>query len=284
MTAMPSNLRFDAWVIRMTINKLYAEHGFESTREGARFFAMNKDTLDRILTGKVKRHDPTRIHGMAKLLGASDMVAEQLFKLAVQTHDNDASGYQNSGKPGIPLGGSPYAIVEAAANRLDIYEDNLITGLLQTVEYIRTLMHTNPFIRTETEKETIIQYKLDRQRAAFEEGDPPEMRVVLNENALKQISHLPCYDEQIAHLQKMIDHYNIGVYVFPTACGPCPAETGSFTLMGFDRPVTFETAFFDAYTGGTWVEDQTSIVHLRNLFKVILKKCVDLGAYIDADK
>jgi hypothetical protein len=284
MTGMPSNPRFDSWVIRMTINQLYAEHGFESTREGARFLFMNKDTLDRILTGKTKRHDPTRIQGMAKRLGASDEVANQLFELAVQTHDNGASGYQQSRKPGNPVGESPFAVVESAANRLDIYEESLIAGLLQTPEYMRALTDADPFIETEAAAKSNIQYKLGRQRAVLEGGEPPAMRVILNEYVLQQIRHLPFYNAQMDHIRELTDRYNIGVYIFPTTAGLSPAYNGAFTLMGLDNPVDFEVAFLDAYSGGAWVEDQVSIEHLRKLFKVILQRCVELGAYLDADE
>ncbi|GAB4006609.1 helix-turn-helix transcriptional regulator [Glycomyces albus] len=276
MTDMPSNPRFDSWVIRMTLNQLYEQHGFDSTREGARFLFMNKSTLDRILTGKTMRHDPTRIQGMAKRLGASDAVANQLFELAVQTHSNDASGFRHSRRPGEVSKGSPFSMVEAAADRLDIYEDNLVTGLLQTVEYMRALIESSPFVDSEAQARGIIDYKQNRQRAVFGDGNPPEMRVVLNEHVLQQMKHLPLYGAQIAHLRKITDQYDIGVYIHPTAAGLNPAESGAFTLMGFDNPVDLEVAFLDAYAGGSWVEDRDSIKQFRKLFKVILQRSVEL--------
>lgn len=284
MADMSSNPRFDSWVIRMTLNELYARHAFESTREGARFLALNKDTLDRLLTGKTVRHDPTRVQGIAKRLGASDAVAEQLFDLALQTHDTAASGYKQRRKPGNIAATSPFATVESAARRLDIYEDSLVTGLLQTIECMRAYLDASPFVESPDDIQRIIGYKTGRQHSVFEVDEPPAMRVVLNEQALLRIKHLPCYEGQVEHLRRAIDCHNIGIYVLPIAAGPSPADLGTFTLMGFDNPVDFEVAFLDAYAGGAWVEDRDSIAHLRRMFKVILQRCVELGAFLDADK
>jgi len=284
ITDMSSNPRFDSLVVRMTLNELYARRGFESTREGARYLGVNKDTLDRILTGKTHRHDPPRIQGIAKRLGASDVVAEQLFDLALQTHDNDASGFNQMRKPGNPVASSPFAIVEAAACRLDIYEEALITGLLQTLECMRAYLEVSPFIESVEDSERVIAYKEGRQQTVFEVGVVPAMRVVMSEHALLRLKQLPCYEGQMAHLREMIERYDIGMYVLPISAGPTPAELGAFTLMGFDNPVDFEVAFLEAYAGGAWVEDRDSIAHLRKLFKVILQRCTELGAFLDADK
>jgi hypothetical protein len=249
MTDMPSNPRFDSLVIRMTV-----------------------------------KHDPTRIQGIAKRLGASDAIAEQLFELAVQTHDIGASGYQQSRKGGGSGVTSPFSIIESAACRFDIYEDSLVTGLLQTVECMQAYIDVSPFVESDDVAREIIEYKEGRQRSVFEDGDVPAMRVVMNEHALLRIRHLPCYGGQMDHLRMMIERYDIGIYVLPISAGPSPAELGAFTLMGFDNPVDFEVAFLDAYAGGAWVEDRDSIERLRRIFKVILQRCIELGAFLDADR
>lgn len=202
----------------------------------------------------------------------------------MQTHDIAASGYQQSRKGGGGGVSSPFSIIEAAACRFDIYEDSLITGLLQTVECMRAYIDANPFVDSDDEAREIIEYKEGRQRSVFEDGGVPAMRVVLNEHALLRIRHLPCYVGQMDHLRMMIERYDIGIYVLPISTGPSPAEEGTFTLMGFDNPVDFEVAFLDAYAGGAWVEDRDSIERLRRIFKVILQRCIELGAFLDADK
>jgi hypothetical protein len=149
---------------------------------------------------------------------------------------------------------------------------------------MRAYLDASPFVESPDDIRRIIDDKTGRQRSVFEADEPPGMRVVLNEQALLRIKHLPCYEGQVEHLRRMIDRHDIGIYVLPIAAGPSPADLGTFTLMGFDNPVDFEVAFLDAYAGGAWVEDRDSITHLRRMFKVILQRCKELGAFLDADK
>lgn len=117
MTDMAANLRFDAWVIVNTLNRLYEKHHFPSLREGARFLYMHKDTLSRTLKGTTQQFDPSRVQGMAIRLGASVGVAQQLFDLAAQTHNTNASGFQEDPGANLPAKDSPFGLIELVRQR-----------------------------------------------------------------------------------------------------------------------------------------------------------------------
>lgn len=283
ITDMPSMPRFDQWVIVNTINRLYANHHFPSLREGARYLFMHKDTLDRILKGVTQQFDPSRIQGMAMRLGASAEVGEQLFGLAAQTHNTNASGFQE----GTSLAGhakdSPFALIELGARRMDVYEEGLIHGLLQTREYMDAAADAQP-LYTREQTQLANQNKLERQRLAFEDGEPPEMRVILNEQSLLRIQGTGLYERQIEHMLGLVERYEIGIYVLPVARGIAPAQLGSFTIMGFDHPEGFELAYAPSMAGALWIENREQIALCRKLLNVTLRECIDLGAYADADK
>jgi hypothetical protein len=276
---MSSNPRFDAWAIRMTLNLLYGTHDFSSEREGARFLQMNHTTLKRMLDGTTQQFDPLRVKGMAVHLGASQDVANQLFELAAQTHNIAASGYLQPSNPGKQHVDSPFGMIVSHAERIDIYEDNLIPGELQLVEYMDALVKDNPFATEEGARRSKADRRA-RQEAIFD-GTAPDMRVVLNEHALLRIAHEPFYDRQVDHLVTLTEQHNVGIYVLPVAKGLHPAMSGAFTIMGFSNPVDLEVVYLESYAGSEWVEELEAVAQFRKLFKVILQRCEELGAYLD---
>jgi hypothetical protein len=279
---MSANLRFDVWAIHMTLNKLYGAHGFASEREGARFLRMNHSTLGRMLDGTTQQFDPLKVKGMAIHLGASLEVADQLFDLAAQTHDVSASGFQEPSNPGKQHSDTPFGLIESGANRIDIYEDNLIPGPFQLVEYMDALVKDNPFATEEGARRSKSD-RLSRQGALFGDASP-DMRVALNEHALLRIAHEPFYQRQLDHMIDLTERYNLGVYVLPLARGLHPAMSGAFMVMGFNNPVDLEVAYLESYAGREWVEDTEAVAQFRKLFKVILRRCVELGAYLDGQQ
>lgn len=276
---MSANLRFDVWAIHMTLNKLYDGHGFASEREGARFLKMNHSTLGRMLDGTTQQFDPLKVKGMAIHLGASLEVADQLFELAAQTHDLSASGYQQPSNPGKQHVDTPFGLIESGAERIDIYEDNFIPAPLQLGEYMDALVKDNPFSTSEGAKRSKAD-RLKRQDALFS-GDTPGMRAVMNEHALLRIEHEPFYERQIRHMIDLSERCNLGIYVLPLAQGLHPGMSGAFTMMGFSNPIDLEVVYLESYAGGEWVENLDAVAQFRKLFKVILQRCVELGAYLD---
>jgi hypothetical protein len=276
---MPSNPRFDAWVIRMTLNKLYDAHGFASEREGARYLEMNRTTLGRLLDGTTQQFDPLRVKGMATHLGASVAVADQLFKLAAQTHNEDASGYLRRTNSGDQHFGSLFGLLEVEADRIEIYEDNLIPGPLQLLEYMEALSTDNPF-STEEGARRLRADRMERQAMLFGE-DAPDMRAVMNEHALLRIANESFYERQIDHMMSLIERHNIGIYILPLSAGLHPAMSGAFRILGFSNPVDLEVVYLESYAGNEWVEELEAVAQFRKLFKVILQRCVELGAYLD---
>ncbi len=283
MTGMPSNLRFDSWVIVNTLNRLYEKHNFPSLREGARFLFMHKDTLSRALNGTTQQFDPSRVQGMAIRLGASMAVAQQLFELAAQTHNTNASGFQESSGLNAQAKDSPFALIELGARRMDFYEDGLIHGLLQTREYMEQVARVHPF-EDPADAPSSVENKLARQRLAFEEGERPEMRVILNEHSLDRLQNTALYEPQIKHMLGLIERHHLGIYVLPVATGIHSTNLGSFTIMGFDHPTEFEVVYVPSVAGAHWVEDAALTDQCQKLFKHTLRKTVELGAYVNADK
>jgi hypothetical protein len=273
--------RYDAWVISAVFNKLFERKGFETVREASRHLHMNHSTFGRWLDGTTQAFDPPKVQGAAQRLGASYEMSQQLYDLAVQTHIASASGYRESAVPGAERTQTPFTLIEAGADRIDIFEESLVNGLLQSPEYIRAVDAADPFSTPEF-AEQVERYKIERQGAIFG-SRTPDMRVIINEAALLRIAQFEFYDKQVDHMLGLIERFGIGVYVLPISAGIQPATYGSFILMGFSHPVEREIAFLESYgAAGEWVGDKSTLDRFRKLFLSTLRCCVELGAYVDA--
>ena len=83
----------------------------------------------------------------------------------------------------------------------------------------------------------------------------------------------------------LIERFGIGVHVLPNSAGLHPAAYGSFILMGFSQPTQREVGFLESYgAAGEWVEDRNTLDQFRRLYKSTLQRCVELGAYANADR
>jgi hypothetical protein len=251
----------------LALKELYDKHDFESTREGARFLAMNRSNLDRILTGKTQVYDATRVLGMASRLGASQVLANQLFLLAVQTHDSNASGFHSPSWHANGLEGPPFWILEAEADRFDILELTMITGLMQTEAYIEAQAKADPFAAGDS-IEAIKQYKLSRQRRRFgpegkaAAGSP----VVLAEQCLTAIRGEDFFEEQMEHMLNLVEQHGIGVYILPMAHPYNLQLTRPFTIMGFDNQESVEVVYMESYQGSEWTESKAAVERCRKLY------------------
>jgi hypothetical protein len=278
------NPRFDQWRIAATLTMLMEARGL-SLREAARITQSKKDTLGRMLNADIDRYDPPKVFGIAQLLGATMEVAQELFNLAVQTHDLDATGYRPIGSTsGEWL--SPFASIEAEATRLDIYESEYVTGLLQTIAYMKEVNQSDPTL-TPDGADKIVDLKLKRQKLSWgpdREGPKLQMRLILNESCLLRIKGLALYDEQTEHMLCMAARHEIGIYVLPLSQGFHASMQAAYSIMGFSYPVNMNLVYLESHLGDEYREDRKSVDHTRKLFTTTLTKCVELGAYLHADQ
>lgn len=278
------NPRFDQWRIAATLTMLMEAKGL-SLREAARITQSKKDTLARMLNAEVYRYDPPKVLGIAQLLGATAEVAQELFNLAVQTHDTDATGYRPTGS-GNAEWLSPFASIEAEATSLDIYESEYITGLLQTIAYMKAVNEVDPMLTLDWAAK-VIELKLKRQKLAWgpaRVGSALQMRLILNEPCLLRIKGADLYEEQIAHLKDMVERHGIGIYVLPIARGFHSSMQAAYSIMGFSYPVNMNLVYLESHLGDEYREDRKSVDHSRKLFTATLTKCVELGEYLHADQ
>jgi transcriptional regulator with XRE-family HTH domain len=146
-----------------------------------------------------------------------------------------------------------YVGLEQGAARMRAYEPQVIHGLLQTPEYAAAVQRRLAVPRAEELIDRLVQIRIARQRAVTRELDPLELRVVLDEAALRRlVGGIEVMARQLEHVVEMADLPNITIQVLPLLVGAHPAMAGSFAILNF--------AFGDD-AGVVYIEGQSSAVY-----------------------
>ncbi|MFB4305203.1 helix-turn-helix domain-containing protein [Actinomadura sp. GTD37] len=134
----------------------------------------------------------------------------------------------------LPPGFTEYTEREAEASLVRIYQLTLVHGLLQTENYIRSVVGHEQDPDT---AEQLVAERLKRQEILTREN-APNAWFTLDEAALRRdIAGPDIMREQLAHLLALAERPNISIDVVPMSTGYYPGLTGSFTTLGFaDAP------------------------------------------------
>ncbi|WP_281286549.1 helix-turn-helix domain-containing protein [Herbidospora galbida] len=123
--------------------------------------------------------------------------------------------------------------LEEEAARVLIYENSLVTPLLQTPGYARHCLLT----RTDATLEIVQRYvdlRMERQRI-LDDPTGPQLTVVLDEAALRRTVGGPdVMDEQVRRLLSDADRDDITLLVLPFSAGPHQAMGFPFSIFEFE--------------------------------------------------
>jgi len=126
--------------------------------------------------------------------------------------------------------------LEAEAAEIRTYQPELIHGLLQTEDYARAVIRSGRPGDTVGEVDRRVEIRMTRQQI-LDRPDPPRLRVVLNEAAVRRMTGGPdVMRAQLAALTAERDRSNVTVQVLPFTAGEHPAmASGPFVLLEFPQ-------------------------------------------------
>jgi transcriptional regulator with XRE-family HTH domain len=120
---------------------------------------------------------------------------------------------------------------EAAATAIRVSHPHLIPGLLQTEQYAAALVDSH---QETTQDPRITALRLERQRRLFDRTDPPELRFILDEEALhRRIGGTQVMLQQLQHLLEVNARSNVAIQVIPFSAGAHPGLLTQFLLLSF---------------------------------------------------
>lgn len=138
-----------------------------------------------------------------------------------------------------------YVKLEQQAKWLRLYQSQVVSGLFQTEEYARALLTSS----IETDVERLVVERLQRQEMLSREQDPPNVSLLLSQNALDWPVGSPrIMREQLGHLLEVASMPHVMVRVVPRSweCGAHAGLAGSFQIITGD---TWGDAAYTEATG-----------------------------------
>ncbi len=158
---------------------------------------------------------------------------EALFELARQAKQR---GWWQAYADVMPSEYANLIGLEAEAAEIRTYQPELIHGLLQTEDYARAVIRSGRPGDTADEVDRRVEIRMTRQQI-LDRQDPPRLRVVLNEAAVRRMVGGPAVMRaQLAALTAERDRSNVTIQVLPFTAGEHPAmASGPFVLLEFPQ-------------------------------------------------
>lgn len=233
-----------------------------TARAAAKQLERSEPTLWRIETGKTSVRS-IEVEAMCRLYGADEKMTEVLTALAKETK---AKGWWQAYGDILPEWFDLYVGLEAAANRVDWYESELVPGLFQTRDYAEALIRSdNPGV-DEAEIQRRVQLRIDRQAILRRPIDPPALRVALRESVLAcPVGGPAVMAAQLDRLAEVSGLPNVTLRVIPFGAGLNPGmmsgpfEILRFPLNGGGLDSEPPTVFTDLFTGALYLDKPAEI-------------------------
>lgn len=166
---------------------------------------------------------PDEIDNLLRELAPEQEVADRVHQLAQEARKRGSYGKVQDWARG-------YIGMEADADRLRMYESELINGLFQTEDYARAILSTSVVLGA-AEIEQVVRNRLARQSLLTQER-APELHLILGEACIRRrVGGKETMLGQIHRLREAATLPNITIQVLPFAEGEHAALGANFTLL-----------------------------------------------------
>jgi transcriptional regulator with XRE-family HTH domain len=171
------------------------------------------------------------------------------------------------GRQRFPAFFRDFAMLEAEALGLGLYECMAVPGLLQTEAYARAVFSAGCPPLSDEEIEARVAARLDRQRL-LTRVPPVVMSVVIEENVLRRLVGGPdVMKEQIQRLCECAEMRNITLQVMPTRSGWHPGIAGPIVLI--ETADHRHLAYLEAQRSSLLISDADDVSVLAQRFGII---------------
>ncbi len=200
-----------------------------------------------------------KIEQVALLLGALRVEPVERKRLLELARNAREPNWLEHSIPGISPKLSAFIEYERTASAIFAWEPLLIPGLLQTPDYVRTILAAAG--RPRAEEELRIKVRLMRQEV-LTGRNPSPYTALLAETALRQRrGGAEIMAPQLRHLAELAGRRNISLRVLPDTEEFHPGLNGSFVIFDFaDLP---PIVFLEQYRGSAYLYDEQQVADYR---------------------
>lgn len=178
-----------------------------------------------------------------------------------------------------------YLAYEAAASVIRQYDPVLISGLLQTEEYARTILEDAAGF-DEEKVESAWLVRQHRQDAVHDRDDSPELNVIIDEATIRRRVGVGerTMIRQLERLKEYASKPHVTLRVLPFSAGAHPGMLGNFIMLEFAEADLDELVHIETLEDVTIKDDSDLIARYRDRFEFLEGLCLspeDSVAFFD---
>jgi transcriptional regulator with XRE-family HTH domain len=245
--------------------------------EAAKKLEHDRSWLSRIENAEVKAH-PTTVRLILGLYEVEEPAIEAVANVARETRER---GWHQDYADAMPEWFSTFIGLERDASLIRTFE-HLVPGWLQTEDYARALMYQAPMPPPAEEIERRVMLRMARRELLTKE-DPPQIRVVLDEAALRRlVGGKQVMAHQIERALEVGAMPNVDIQVLPFEAGAHAGADGRFIYMDFPPlpqpyPETTRTSvvYLDTLTFARYLEKPNELALYGAAFERICSAALD---------
>ncbi|WP_033328325.1 helix-turn-helix domain-containing protein [Streptomyces yerevanensis] len=180
----------------------------------------------------------------------------------VRMAESNGKGWWSEYRKLMPARTTDLAELEDRATEIASYETLLIPGLLQTESYMRALFESARPDATTAETDTLVRFRLARQRILTGER-PPRLHAIIHEAALHMVIGGPhVMRDQLAHLIRAAAHEHVTVQVLPFDRAHHTWVSAPFLFLSPGVP-GLETVFIEHPAAALSLHEAQDLAHYR---------------------
>lgn len=167
--------------------------------------------------------------------------------------------------------------LESDAQTINIYQTEVVHGLLQTEDYMRAMFENVRYEDSETEQR--IKARLERQ-SILRKPDAPEVTVVLSESALRRVhGDATMMHGQMQQLANLAELPTLHLHVLPFTA--IPAMASSFPFVHFRVPAAstnappLEFIYVEQFNNGDYLDGVNEVRTYSGLWNGLLGAALD---------
>ena len=271
MPVRPSPTVRRRW-LRYELRRLRLEHGLTIEQVQERSGGdIKAPSISRWENGE-RSVRPTDLRLMLDIYDVQGERRETLLTLSRQAKER---GWWQSYASAIPEWFQVYVGLEAEASSVNVYESELVDGLLQTADYYRAFLRAAPAAADVDEADRKIEVRLARQERLTGD-DPPEYWAVLNEAVIRRVvGGADVMRKQLDHIAELSELPHVNVQVLPFSAGVHPAMDGGFRILGFPESADPDVVYLENQAGSLYLEEEPEIDRYARMFSHLIAKALD---------
>jgi transcriptional regulator with XRE-family HTH domain len=238
----------------------------------------SRPKLWRIETGKAPI-SVGDVLALCRLYGADPETTNALADLANETRNG--KGMWEDFADALPDWLGLYMGLEASAETIQIYDPELVPGLLQTPDYARALFEAgaNPLDKDAVQLRIDLRHK--RLQVLLQREPKLRFSTILNAALLaRPVGGIEVMREQLDRLIELSDVDNIDIRVLPLEIGAHAAmHIGAFTIMTFSDPKDPTIVYIETHIGATYREAAEEVAEYSKVYDLLDEKTVPIKEY-----